>query len=166
MKIKKIIKVFVFVISLIALQISSASGQAQQYNKVINKKGWKIHKTENLEIKNETQIEIEEIDVTEKKFQIGKDKPYITLIENLDCEFRNLSSYSINKKTFAFEGNCVLFKTDGDMQYYTRAMMRLFIFDEDGDGKFESSYNSSKMKIFVPDYFKIKKPTKSATQEQ
>ncbi len=154
-------------IILIAVIVSShlVSAQSPPGRKEVNTKGWKTPRLDRLTKSKEIVSKSNDDTISETKFSIKRGDASTWLRKDLYCEFRNLSSFASLGKIFAVRGDCVVFSTQvsksGHYRFttktYAAAITHYTFYDEDGDGTFESRYNtseSSEAAIIVPRWLK------------
>lgn len=132
------------------------------FNKSIKKNGWVIPEIAKLNKLSESQPDINGFAATSREFDFADKKLNLELNKITVCEIRKGISYTFNEKNFAYEFQCVPFskarydrKTKSwSPSSYLGALAKFIFYDDDGDGKFETRYNSWKMPLYIPNWIK------------
>ena len=88
--------------------------------------------------------------MTVREYDLGKTLPNTKLDRKYSCEFTTLRSYEFQGRIFAVSGQCVVFSLSVSRnkhltitsKNYMAAITQYTFYDKDGDGKFETRYNS------------------------
>lgn len=116
-------------------------------NKQVNVEGWAVPDTARLKVADERPVK----SLHESTYVLDELKPSIKLRANTFCEFRDLRTYKLDDRVVAIEGFCVIFTVQKSTtrrfsissKLYAGAITYYTYIDEDGNGDFESRYNSS-----------------------
>ena len=172
-------------IALNALAVISPA-QLLPYRSETNGRGWSVPLRKELKLTKRSDIKQSDGSVLLKKTYNAQLRQPSTLVEKFKkgtrissirrCEFSWVHKYSVNGKTFAVDGTCVMV----DYQYarsngvlisikdYLSGITRYTFYDEDGDGKFERRYNSSpgdkKFQILIPGWVNKKDSSQLSTK--
>jgi hypothetical protein len=154
----------------LALSVTPTFGQvvraeSKALDRVIKREGWTIPKISEEELFSNQITRIENNPVTLKEYKPKKNVDFQldhyfldannTLISSQRVyEVRSISSFSVNNKVFAYGVIGVPFAVDerGNKAAYIGAVVKVYYFDEDGDGKLETRYISIKPPNIIPNW--------------
>jgi hypothetical protein len=134
--------------------------------KILNKKGWEIPQKHELELISKMQIQISGNPVykcaykTKNITEIKLDDYFLEDNENLivnphNYEIREIYSYEKTGRLFAYEINYVPYVVDEKgIRTVALAKTKRYYFDEDGDGTFETMYQSQYLPENLPQWIK------------
>jgi hypothetical protein len=119
------------------------------------KNGWFIPVYTHLKKLNETQMAISGFIVTNKAIDFTNIKFNLELNKTIVCEIRKGKSFSLKGHIFSYEFEYVPFakekfdkKTNSwSPRIYAGSLVKFIFYDEDGNGEFESRYNSWKIPL-------------------
>ena len=136
----------------IALLASFALSQTPAgWSLEIAKKGWSVPMVKSLQVEETTELDVKGQKVTQYLYRLVDPKPVVHLTKYVSCEFNSLVGLAINGKVFAIGGTCYHY---GNSQYgkiSLAAVTTFTYYDEDGDGKFETKYQTPLIKVYVPE---------------
>ena len=126
-------------------------GQSARHDQEIQPNGWRVPNIQRLKVTNEAVEDHEGRTVRRRDYLLGRTKPVTRIGKNHYCEFATLSGYQYRGKTFAISGQCGCFKLDVSRlkkytvyeKSYAACVTNYTFYDQDGDGRFESRYNST-----------------------
>jgi hypothetical protein len=171
MMIKKRLDLFVLLLivpfTVLLLGVSSVNTQQRETNETekltplkqtVKKAGWRIPGLEAFtSVSQKTLLQVEGMAVTQKTYQ-ANDEPVFELegyfldsvgnlvINSRSCVVRDLHSYGISDRIFAYGVRLVPISEDKDGgRIYYGAMYNLYYVDEDGDGIYETRLGSLKL---------------------
>ncbi len=134
--------------------------------KVVKEIGWKMPKIDSNETFQSKIVHFQNIPVLAKTYQLKKpfdsfvdfyylNKEKTLEIESLTLEIRYFQLYSFKEKVFAFAvfGSPFGF-TKGGSRAVIGTRYKVYYFDENGDGKFETRYNDVSVPKHIPDWVK------------
>lgn len=141
----------------------------QRIDKVVKLGGWNIPEFAANQSTSKSDIVVDNRTVTLRGYRL-KDGAYgtldnysldpnnVLLLRSRSVELENIASYSADNKIFAYQVVCVPFGVaDDGSKMLAGSMIRVFYFDEDGDGLFETRYVNSEFPNFIPNWISNKK---------
>lgn len=130
--------------------------------KTVKKDGWEIPKIDEKELISRNIINLQGVPVTMKGYKLQKSIDtklnfYFLTADNTlntyteDVEIKSVAAYILNEKPFAYQtlGTPFNIFEDGTREN-AGILIRVFYFDEDGDGKFETRYIGNKLPDKIP----------------
>lgn len=129
--------------------------------KVVNNNGWKVPELRELVFVSQSEVKLGSRIVNRRTLRPRKEinAEYMNFFQNeegltvniVPVLVRNVYEFKLGNRPFAFEVTYVPFTVDDyGIRRILGALMRRFYFDEDGDGKFETLYESSTMPETIP----------------
>lgn len=140
----------------------STDAQLLPYPRDVNVVGWKVPAIRGSHLISTADLLLEGKAILKREFRADKNLPHALVDRNKRyyCEFAYFTTYSIKEKIFAIDGDCVMISftpvtsSKGErfvVKDYFSGMTRYIFYDENGDGKFESRYNSSPRRSIFQD---------------
>ena len=137
-----------------------------ELQKFVKRNGWEIIPTSDLKLIHKGSIELNGILTIVNSYKPTKsfrlelenyfiDKDYSVTITATKVQVEKIKAYELNGQTFAFVITYIPYfisKSKDVPGIFVGAIFTRYFYDEDGDGKFESRYQSIMMPIFLPEW--------------
>lgn len=138
------------------------------YSKTVKENGWEMLWLNDTSVSKIENLSLNSLTVVSKQLKFKKDLIFnIDLFYNIDNSselsilsgnyfIQDLEKYTINEKDFAYRVDFTPEVFDNGNRVRVRAIMRIYFYDENGDGKFETRYSNLK-NLKLPEWIKREK---------
>lgn len=142
--------------------------RVKPYSKTVRENGWEMPWLNDSSVSNIKNFSLDGLTVLSKQLKFKKDLVFnIDLFYNIDNSselsilsgnyfIQDLEKYTINEKDFAYRVDFTPEVFDNGNRIRVRAIMRIYFYDENGDGKFETRYSNLK-NLKLPEWTKREK---------
>lgn len=142
--------------------------RVKSYSKTVKENGWEMPWLNDTSISKIENLSLDRLTVVSKQLKLKKDLVFnIDLFYNIDNSsalsilsgnyfIQDLEKYTINEKDFAYRVDFTPEVFDNGNRTRVRAIMRIYFYDENGDGKFETRYSNLK-NLKLPEWIKREK---------
>lgn len=142
--------------------------QVKPYSKTVRENGWEMPWLNDTSVSNIQNLSLNSLTVVSSQLKVKKDLAFnIDLFYNIESSselsilsgnyfIQDLEKYTINEKDFAYRVNFTPEIFDNGNRIRVRAIMRIYFYDENGDGKFETRYINLK-NLKLPEWIKREK---------